>query len=78
MTKGPRPFKAGQLMAEDMEEARSIRIANLGRLCRIFASVRGYREQLDRAGMYGLAIALDYPLAELYRAIVRAGEEAGE
>ena len=62
----------------DEEAARGVRIANLGRLCRIFASVRGYREQLDRAGMYGLAIALNYPLAELYRAIVRAGKDAGE
>ena len=76
MTK--RPFKAGQLMAEDLESARNLRIANLGRLCRIFASIRGYREQLYQAGLPSLAIPLDPALRELYRAIVRAEEEAGE
>ena len=74
MTK--RPFKAAQLIeaADDRLAAQDLRIANLGRLCRIFASVRGYREQLDRAGMPDLAVALDAPLRDIYRAIYRAGE----
>ncbi len=62
----------------DAERARGVRIANLGRLCRIFAMLQYYREQLASAGMYSLAVSLDPALRDLYQAIVVAGKDAGE
>jgi hypothetical protein len=47
---------------------------DLAVLCRIFAAVRGYRERLADLGHPDISVALDSALAELYAAIVRAGE----
>lgn len=64
--------------AGDAGRAQAVRIANLGRLCRIFERLQCYREQLASAGMYSLAVSLDPALRDLYQAIVVAGKDAGE